>query len=114
MSDKAVTRLNHIEEACELIYSYNNDLNREKFFNDQKVIDAVVRRFEIIGEAAGALPEGVHNRAEEINWEEWIGFRNLLIHQYPNVKKHILWRTIHSELPAFEKKICALKKQLTT
>ncbi len=114
MSEKNTVndRLQHILEASEMIFSYTRELCKEEFIKDQQVIDAVIRRFEIIGEATRALPENIRVQEKDINWTEWIGFRNLLIHQYPDVKKHIVWQTIKSELPDFQKKINSLKNKL--
>ena len=114
MSEKNTTneRLQHILEASEMIFSYTQNLYKEEFLKDPQVIDAVIRRFEIIGEAARTLPKNIRDLEKEINWSEWIGFRNLLIHQYPDVKKHIVWQTIKSELSDFQKKITSLKNKL--
>ena len=43
--------LNHILEAIQRIHRYVEDMNEVKFFEDTKTQDAVIRNFEIIGEA---------------------------------------------------------------
>ena len=52
------------------------------FINDDKTIDAVVRNFEIIGEAANRIPEDFKSNHPEIEWRRMIGFRNRIIHEY--------------------------------
>jgi len=62
-------------------------------------VDAVVRNIEIIGEAAGYVPEGIQSRHPEIPWARRRGMRNVLIHRYHDVSLPILWQTITLNLP---------------
>ena len=49
--------INDILDSCNKILQYTNSMNFEEFSKDHKTIDAVIRNFEIIGEAANRLPE---------------------------------------------------------
>ena len=69
--------LDDILEAIAKIREYTADLEYSAFIKDSKTQDAVVRNLEIIGEAAGRLPEPVHLKAPEIEWRKIVGLRNI-------------------------------------
>lgn len=60
--------LDDILEAIQQIRTYLADQDEEAFKNDRKTQDAIIRNLEIIGEAAGKLPEQIHQDAMEIDW----------------------------------------------
>ena len=72
----------HILESITLIEQYTEDLSFEEFEKDRKTIDAVIRNFEIIGEASNKLPEVFRKKYSEVPWRSIIGLRNVLIHDY--------------------------------
>ena len=55
-------------ESIQKIKSYTLGMTWEDFQNDDKTIDAVIRNFEIIGEAANRVPDDIKDRNEQINW----------------------------------------------
>jgi uncharacterized protein with HEPN domain len=70
---------------------------------------AVVRSLEVMGEAANKLPEDVRDRYPEVSWQEIIGMRNRLIHEYFGVDFDIVWQTIEEDLAPLE---TAVKKMI--
>jgi uncharacterized protein with HEPN domain len=66
----------------------------EEFLADDKTIDAVIRNFEIIGEAANRLSDSLFIEFNNLNWRQIIGLRNRLIHGYFGVDYQILWMII--------------------
>lgn len=60
---------------------------------------ALTRLLEIVGEAAGRVPEGMRARYPEIPWPQIIGLRNRLIHGYDSVDLDILWQIVTGDLP---------------
>ncbi len=92
----------HIEE-------YTKGISFLKFSKNQMIIDAVVRNFEIIGEAANKLSAKTKATAADIPWEDVTGMRNKIIHEYFGVDLQIIWQTIKESLPAFKKSISKLK-----
>ncbi len=74
--------LDDILEAIERIREYTTGMDYEALTRDRKTQDAVVRNLEVIGEAAGRIPESVLAAAPEIEWRKIIGIRNILIHEY--------------------------------
>jgi uncharacterized protein with HEPN domain len=74
--------LDDILEAIHQIQTYVADENEDAFAKDRKTQDAVIRNLEIIGEAAGNLPEHMQRSEPEIDWRKITGLRNILIHEY--------------------------------
>lgn len=86
--------------ACiEKIQGYTAGMTFEQFRNDSKTVDAVIRNFEVIGEAAGYIPESIQERYPELAWLEMRGMRNIMIHEYFGISLHIIWRTVVHDLP---------------
>ena len=71
----------------------------EQFCNDRKTYSAVIREFEIIGEAVGKLPEELKRARQDVEWQDIKDFRNLLTHEYFGVDLEIVWRIIEDDLP---------------
>jgi uncharacterized protein with HEPN domain len=65
-------------------------MNQDNFQSDEKTTDAVVRNLEIIGEAAGHLPEDFTNQHSEIEWVKIVGLRNRIVHEYFGVDLQII------------------------
>jgi len=95
----------HIKEAIKKIDSYVNNLDFEGFKKKLIVQDAVIRQFEIIGEAAKKLSEDFKDRNTNIPWKYIIGMRNRLIHNYFGVDMETVWETIVKDIPDLKKEI---------
>lgn len=98
-----------IIEAIDKIENYTINLSFDEFSKNNMVKDAVIRNFEIIGEAANNIPEDIRNKYPEVEWKECIGFRNFLIHGYFSVSLNTIWDTIHNNLPTLKKHIKEIK-----
>ena len=64
---------------------------------DDKAMYAVIRAFEIIGEAARQIPENVREANSAIPWQEIMGMRNKLTHEYFGVNTKVVWRTVQED-----------------
>ena len=71
----------------------------DDFMQDDKTIDAVVRNFEIIGEASNRVPDDFKTEHPEIEWRRIIGFRNPIIHEYFGIDYENLWRIKTDNIP---------------
>jgi uncharacterized protein with HEPN domain len=101
-----------ILEAARKIQKYTHGLTFEKFATDDKTVDAVVRNFEIIGEASIRLPNDFKDIHPEIDWTRIRGFRNRIVHDYFGIDVEIVWQIIETYLPGLVFEIEAvLKKQ---
>lgn len=104
--------LSHIKEAIERIEQYTEDTSEIDFLNSSLLQDAVIRNFEVLGEAS-------HNI--EVNFPSFVAahpelpladayqMRNALSHGYFKVDLELVWRTIHSDLPELYRIVSALK-----
>ena len=63
----------------------------DEFSKDSKTIDAVIRNFEIIGEAANRLSDEFKQHNPSIDWQKIRGFRNRIVHDYMGVDYLIVW-----------------------
>ena len=80
----------------------------EQFAADSKTVDAVLRNIEIIGEAAGRLPDKFTEEHHNIPWNHICGMRNRLIHAYFGISLPLIWITIHTAIPELRKNILPL------
>ena len=101
-----------IWESIEKIERYTEGMTQEKFQNDEKTTDAVVRNFEIIGEAAGRLPEDFVDRNSAIEWVKIVGMRNRIVHEYFGVDLQIVWQILKNDLPAFKESLERIRSDL--
>lgn len=92
-------RIEHILEAIGKIQRYAAGLTEATFANESMAVDAVIRNFQVIGEAARHVPEEVQRRYPGVPWSLMQGMRHILVHDYYAVKLDIVWRSIHESLP---------------
>lgn len=99
-----------ILECAEKILLYTEGYSFEQFMSDQRTMDAVIRNFEIIGEAASRLPEDSKSKLPTLEWHKLRGFRNRPAHDYFGIDYDLVWKTKIKLLPDL---ITALKELLT-
>jgi uncharacterized protein with HEPN domain len=102
--------LQDIQEAVQNILDYTRGSSFEDFLNDSKTKDAVVRNFEIIGEASNKLPKDFIATNKQIDWIGMIGFRNILVHDYFGIDYEILWKIKSEHLEQLNENINLLLK----
>lgn len=74
-------------------------MTQEHFVKDEKTVDAVIRNFEIIGEAAQRLPDEFKEKHTEIDWIRIRGFRNRIVHDYMGVDLTLVWSIKQDYIP---------------
>jgi len=104
--------LEDIIESINNIEEYVNGFTFNTFIEDKKTIDAVIRNFEIIGEASKNIPMDIKEKYKEVPWKTMSDMRNILIHEYFGIKLDIIWKTINERLPELKKSILNLIKDL--
>ena len=102
-------RIRHILDAINTVQDYTTGMDYHAFRADQKTIDAVVRNFAVIGEAARHVPPDVQKTHPEIPWTRMRAMRNLLVHDYDRVDPEVLFETVRRDLPQV---LAALEKLL--
>jgi len=91
--------------AMKRVAEYIHGLSFSEFKTDYKTIDAVIRNFEIIGEAAKNLPLEFKEKYPNIPWEEMYLLRNKVSHEYFGVDYEIIWDVAQNYLPENKKQI---------
>ena len=87
-----------ILDAVEKIKKYTAELTYDTFIEDSKTLDAVIRNFEIIGEAANKLPDEFKDKYLTVDWFQIIGFRNRIVHDYMGIDYKIVWTIIQNDI----------------
>ncbi|MEZ5198904.1 MAG: DUF86 domain-containing protein [Bacteroidales bacterium] len=88
-----------IHTAMNRIKEYLQDMDFTEFKRDYKTVDAVIRNFEIIGEASKNLPLEIRERYPEIPWQEMYYLRNKVSHEYFGIDYEIIWDIAINHLP---------------
>ena len=70
--------------------------------DDEKTMDAVVRNFEIIGEAANRVDNDFKLKNSSVEWRRIIGLRNRIVHEYFGIDYNIIWNIIKKKLSDFK------------
>ena len=104
--------LQDIIGAMLAIEQFVEGISLEEFKKDDKTSSAVIRKFEIIGEAAKQIPEEIRNKYPLIPWKEMAGMRDRLIHFYFGIKYELVWQTIKDVIPQVKPAIQAILKRL--
>ena len=105
--------LGHILESIEAIEGHIAGVSEKDFFFDLKTQDAVIRRFEIIGEATKHIPKFVLDEFPDTEWQDIMSMRDRLIHEYFAVMMDLVWDAAKKDLPKLKKEIIGMLKKLT-
>jgi uncharacterized protein with HEPN domain len=101
--------IDDILDSAQKILDYTLGLTLEQFTADSKTVDAVIRNFEIIGEAANRLPEEFREKHSEIDWHKIRGFRNRIVHDYFGIDYSIVWVIRETFLPKMVSQLLTLQ-----
>ena len=101
--------LEDITDSSNKILEYTSGMSFIEFNDDTKTIDAVIRNFEIIGEAANRLPEDFKQEHTTVDWHKIRGFRNRIVHDYMGIDNGIVWDIKMNFLPKLIKALQIIK-----
>jgi len=91
--------------AMTRIAEYIEGLTFKDFKRDYKTADAVIRNFEIIGEAARNIPPEIKEKYHEFPWDEMYLLINKVSHEYFGIDYEIIWDIASNYLPDNRKQI---------
>lgn len=92
-------RLRHMLDAAREAVSFTLGRTRGDLENDRRLVLALVKDIEIVGEAGTRITETTREQLPTIPWEEIIGMRNRLVHAYFSINLDIVWQTVQEDLP---------------
>lgn len=98
-------RLSHIVEAIDHVADFVRDVSEKEFSLDYEKQSAVIRQFEIIGEAANKLSPEFKEHNGQIDWPKVVGMRHKMIHDYFEVDTKIVWTTASDDLSPLKQAI---------
>ncbi|MHB8163616.1 MAG: HepT-like ribonuclease domain-containing protein [Methanoregula sp.] len=110
MHRTALQYLDDILEAARNIGEDTQGLSYSEFTADRRRRDAVVRNFEIIGEATKKLPDELKARYPSVAWKQVAGLRDVIAHGYFHIDYEILWGIITNTLPKFKSEVTKIRK----
>lgn len=87
-----------ILDSARLAISYVQGMTRGAFLADIQCQDAVMRRLEVIGEAARRISEVVRASLPQLPWKAMIGLRNVVVHEYDEIDLTVVWDTVQNDL----------------
>lgn len=84
----------------------------DAFMQSTLIQDAVMRNFEVIGEATKQLSQELKSKYPEIPWRQVAGFRDILIHDYMSVDLDEVWGIVHRYVPDLKNTLDKILKDL--
>ena len=111
VSDKE--RLNHISDAIHSIEDFSLGINYDTYNKDFKLRLALVKLFEIIGEASNGITSETQIKFSDVEWTILKNIRNILVHEYFGIDYDIIWASIKNNIPELKIKINTVLKELS-
>lgn len=87
-----------IIDAMESIEEFVGNMTLKELKADEKTSSAVIRKFEVIGEAAKNIPTKIKDKHKDIQWKSMIGMRDRLVHAYFGIDYNLVWAAIKTEI----------------
>ncbi|NQT52169.1 DUF86 domain-containing protein [bacterium] len=112
MSRDPAVYLDDMLEAIGHIRDYTAGMDRPTFEGDQRTVDAVVRNFLVLGEAAKGVPPELRQEHAEVDWSGLARLRDVLVHRYFATNMNLLWELIQVKVVPLEEQLCAVLSTL--
>jgi uncharacterized protein with HEPN domain len=103
----------HIRDSINRILEYTSGKDKDVFFTNSMIQDAVVRQLEIIGEASNKIIKETRKKYPNVPWKQIIGMRNRIIREYFGVRLGLVWDTIQNDIPVLKHDVQKIIEDLT-
>lgn len=100
--------LRHILAECDYLLRESADNSFDDFVENERLIKAVCRSLEIIGEASNKVDPDLKIKYNYIPWREMSDIRNRIIHDYFGVDCDIVWDSVNTDIPLLKEWIEAV------
>lgn len=108
LDPRDAARLWDMLDAARAVVEFTADERYEHFIADRKTRNAVERNLEIIGEAARHVTASIRESYPGIPWKSMIGFRNVLAHEYGDIRYEIMWSVVQEKVPQLIRQLEAI------
>ena len=106
--------LSDIIDAAAKIQEFTRGISSyDQFIENDMLSSAVIRKFEIIGEAIKKIPDDIREKYNNIPWKNIAGARDRLIHGYDDIDYEILWDTVKNDIPELKKNVKKIINELS-
>jgi uncharacterized protein with HEPN domain len=105
MKKDPIIYIEHISSCISRIKEYTEGIDEDGFLKNNLIQDAVIRNFEIIGEATKKLNDDFRTKYSEIEWKKIAGMRDKLIHDYIGVDLWAVWGVVENIIPTLDTQI---------
>ena len=105
MKKNPIIYIEHIHRCIKKIKAYTAEIDEAEFLQNNLIQDAVIRNFEIIGEATKKLNEDFRKKYSFIEWKKIAGMRDKLIHDYIGVDLWAIWAVVENIIPTLDTQI---------
>jgi uncharacterized protein with HEPN domain len=100
-----VVYIKHVFDSILKIEKFTKGFTKEKFFQDELLQDAVIRRIEVIGESVKNIPKEFRDKHMGIPWSNIAGMRDKLMHHYFGVNLETVWKVVEESIPVLKKQM---------
>ncbi|EKE05807.1 MAG: hypothetical protein ACD_19C00176G0029 [uncultured bacterium] len=101
----------HIKDSCNRIGRFIRGVSYSKLLGDELIQNAVIRQLEVIGEATRQIPQEVRAKYKQVNWDDIVGMRDKLVHDYIGVDLEVVWKASTTDVPILRKLILKILKE---
>ncbi len=114
MRDPERDNLDYLHDILERLQRIRNfaQAGEAAFLESVMMQDAIIRNFEVMGEATKRLTTELRQQHPQVAWRRIAGFRDVLIHNYGEIRLDAVWTAIATELPALETQLLEILQEL--
>jgi uncharacterized protein with HEPN domain len=105
MKRDAILFIEDIIESIGWIENFIENMTFSEFIADEKTKTAVIKKLEVVGEAAKNIPDGIKKEYKGLPWKKMAGMRDKLSHEYFGVRHEIVWKVAKETLPGIKPEI---------